>query len=191
MHADRNTAIALAAILTVWFFGSLIAAKGLFSQETAAWVQAIGAIAAIFVAAWLASIPIRQAEQARRASKRDFVNAIIDAAQIATQHFEAVLASIAARDPRAFSEGVRQIEIGDFSALKALLKEPISTWPSPQLYVRANNLLRCLRVFQRVTREMTSTIHHGTGWALGLSLAARYERDRRAFDQSVAGIKLE
>lgn len=154
MHADRNTAIALAAVLAVWFFGSLIAAKGLFSQETAAWVQAIGAVAAIMAAGWTAQLPIRAAAE-KAAQDHDRELDEISIAMGDAQEMFADLRQALDRGDRVLID-CAYIEFrkrGDEdAALRSWLTLPARDWPNVSLYVRANRLVAEISEFRSLNQ---------------------------------------
>lgn len=141
MNADRNTAIALAAVLTAWFFGSLIAAKGLFSQETAAWVQAIGAVAAIAATGYYASLPGRLEERRRRQE----ANGRLAATTFAFRATWIIANPIAeALDRNEYGSAVSLMKAAEttpvFSAADAYLKLTPDQWPSARLFIFGSNL---------------------------------------------------
>jgi hypothetical protein len=152
MHPDRPTAIALAAVLVCWFFWGLIASKGVFSQETAAWVQALGAIAAIAATGWFATLPLRHAQESARAAKRREITEITWAATEAKASLENIRAAVERNDERAahraFSAARNKTDAD--AALRSWLQVPARDWPNVSVYVRAQALVDAI---DRLRRE--------------------------------------
>lgn len=160
MHADRNTAIALAAILAVWFFGSLIAAKGIFSQETAAWVQAIGAVAAIIAAGWAAQLPLKQELKRRRDAEAHLLSSIEIAGILVGHDLAQTRGAASNKNIEAFNKAIGSAKSDGAKALGRYLDLPITNWPSVSLYVSAAELLRCASEYRSRAEGVASYIQY-------------------------------
>jgi hypothetical protein len=129
-------------MLVVGLMASVIGAKGLYSEVTAAWVQAIASVAAIIAAGYFASLPLRHAEQARRRERLALIEAVDEAVKAYWTPVSLLSSSVRKRNQLLLLRAVQQRDHAADRALKSLLEMPAASWPSAKLYVAAAQLVR-------------------------------------------------
>jgi hypothetical protein len=83
--ATRTLAIAVGLVAVVGVLVFVVWQKGLASAETAAWVQAVGTIGAIFGAIWIAQASERRATADQKQRRADAIQTLASVAEHASQ----------------------------------------------------------------------------------------------------------
>lgn len=158
MTSIRKIGLGLALMSAVGFLWALIDQRGLFSEEAAAWIQAAASVAAILAAGHYAAAPQRHADALERRRRIDLVNAIYDAGAIVNLHFQPIVTAVEQRDAAEIAPRLRRRSRAELSALKRLLKEPVTNWPSPQLYIHASRLHIAADVMMHLDANVTASL---------------------------------
>lgn len=123
--------VAVAALLGV------IGEKGLFSAETASWVQGLGTIAAILASAWIATLPLEAEARKRREARIELVNTITDTVDVVTTEIHPICAALKGHDAQAAAAAWKTWKTAPATLmLDPLLAMPIREWPDPMLFRR-------------------------------------------------------
>ncbi|MBW8813617.1 MAG: hypothetical protein JF588_09345 [Caulobacterales bacterium] len=193
MKGWSAVALGAAIILSVAILGGVIGARGLYSQEVAAWAQAVGSVAAIGVTARLAFIPIQAEDNRRRRRQADFINMVTDAAQHALAAAFAALAAVDADDPDGVCDGINALNTsGTVRTLEEVLKIPLTEWPSPIFFTRTRRLFDALRFF--ASQGWDGANRWSTDALAGIPvrrLAAEVRLREQEFQISLAGLTLD
>lgn len=134
-------AVALACFVA-WAAFSMVDAPPMTRGELADWGQGLGSVAAVFIAAWVGTLPSRMEARARATRKVEFAMAIRDASKWIWLRIERLRYDINGRRQTDVILGVSAIkQIALEAVLSKFLEEPISQWPSVELYVRTSDLV--------------------------------------------------
>jgi hypothetical protein len=164
--------LALALVLAGAFGG------GTFSQTVAAWAQAIGTVAAIVGAVWLAQGQMRQARAADLAETRAFVQAVRVELSVALAQYRADVGNVIG-DPRTTALELalpprRQVFVIYPASASRLGK--IDDEELRQLivvaYDRADSMLHALHVLHRLSLQVREGSAPESSFATVLSLAS-------------------
>jgi hypothetical protein len=163
----------IALMLGSGLLASVIGAKGLYSEVTAAWVQAIASVAAIIAAGVFTTAPLRHAESRDRRRQVAMINAVYDASAIVATDLAPLFQAAEARNPIDAVRAYWAKSKTETLALKKLLDEPVSTWPSPQLYSHAAAVLSRAEVIYGLPRGIINNLHQASDgdWELLNNLA--------------------
>lgn len=141
------------------------------SSEIAAWVQGVGTIGGVGIAAWVGTLPIRQRARERQASRVGFAEDVSGVARSVLHVCERVQASLDARNRLEAEINLRvlaELELGEL--VSDLLKEPRHVWPTRMSYFYGQTLLRALkgvkgnRLLQKL--EVLDPRHIDGAWAV-------------------------
>lgn len=124
------------------------------SGEVAAWVQGVGTVVAVLVAAWIGFLPARL--EARRAEKarHDFLRSIKLATRILVSHHKALRRAIKYQD---LEELIREVDFIELYRTKRLFESLLLTgaqaWPTFSLYEEVNGLMGALASFEAEAKD--------------------------------------
>lgn len=135
--------------------------NGLTSSETASWIQAVGTIAAVLIAVWAAQAPLRHLAKDRSERRADYLQAVVLSVMPAYLYLQPTMAKIRAGDWSGFSALARELDPGNTKALRRLLEEPVSNWPSAMLYVEAQKLLSVIDRYIDQVPKHAALAHQG------------------------------
>ncbi|WP_332771689.1 hypothetical protein [Phenylobacterium sp.] len=171
--------------------------SGILNSAMASWVQGLGTLGAIFAAIYAGQVPLRIDRDRRRDEHREFVTAVIDAAQYLDLQVERLRPHVAGRyaDELAKDFTAHNHSRGR-DAMDKLLDEPLTKWPSHILYIRTLKLtdtwitlFSTVNGYEKHAREdggqMRDIAFHRIEAAL-----AEYGKAEQAFKQSIAGLRL-
>lgn len=162
------------------------------SSELAAWVQGIGTVAAVAIAAWVGMVPIRHERQARLAKRRDFINAIVDAAGYAIVAANDVLDASHRGVIEDFTRGLEALKQTEaVSALAKLLEEPVTTWPSAAAYVRALDLSSAVIELRNIEAQDYQPTRVAQAWVTPRRITNRVMAAEKSLMDLIARIGLE
>ncbi len=99
----------------------------------AAWVQAIGSIAAIFGAAWAAGVPLRAQERERVRTRDERLSMIERASSDLIASRKPCALGLVERDHAAYEEGSKAMDTSQHIRARTMLDLPASDWPSVEL----------------------------------------------------------
>ncbi len=107
----------------------------------AAGVQAVGSVLAIFVAVWVAGIPIRSAERDRAKVQRERLEAIRDAGALLIEFRRPTADAILTRDEGRWETASKALDSSDLALATSVMGLPIEYWPSIPLHSATRGLL--------------------------------------------------
>jgi len=162
-------AIAL-ALFMAWAAFHMIDAPPMTRGELADWAQGIGSIAAVGIAAWVGTVPVRQEARRVLAARRQLASTVLESAEYLESRFTLIERTINARRSEEARLWADNLEMWEPEAvLLHLLQEPAANWPALKLYVRAHDLVVSLRMFKaHLTQAAADTPEHWTAEHWGL-----------------------
>lgn len=170
------------AIFVGWAAFHIIDAPPMTRGEVADWAQGLGSVAAVGIAAWVGTIPIRQQNRDARRARADLISSVVEGAAV----MRIRIASLGAAIRRSDAKYVRlELDVYEWGkptlVLERLLEMPLGGWPSIQLFVRAHDLFIGYQlVIQRCEKYLPVAGTDPGAWASMISAWQVYERaDRR------------
>ncbi|MBA4013889.1 MAG: hypothetical protein C0481_18670 [Phenylobacterium sp.] len=107
-----------------------------FNAGVAAWAQAIGGLAAIWVAYLVGQLPAKQAREARKAEQIAFCETLKRAAQFTFSTYSDAFIAADKQDWLAFRSAIgAPVQAKTDGLIVKALEEPLSNWPSGELYL--------------------------------------------------------
>lgn len=153
LQSPKGT-VGVAAVLAAAFaLGGAIAEDGLFGQVTAAWVQAIGSIAAISAAIWIAGRQFRQSEIHRWEADASRVSVAL--------HLSAQLRDAIDEAQRSVLPRLPTFEPSNFESVRAALDEvPLMELPAGKAAIAVVNLRRAAQLYEATYRSWVKACSH-------------------------------
>jgi len=157
LGSPKATVGVVSTLAAAFALGGSIAADGLFGQVTAAWVQAIGSIAAITAAIWIAGRQFRQSEFHRWESD---ANRISVALHLAKQAVDAI-----AEAQSGVEAGKATFTPTNFQTVQAALDEvPLLDLPAGKAAISIVNLRRAVAFYNATYQKWLTALEQFETW---------------------------
>lgn len=106
----------------------------LFSNELAAWVQALGSIGAILAAGWAAGVPVRAQRRERGLEQGARLMAMREAADTLLASRQCYAEALLEGQAEKFEKAAAKLDSSDHEFASAILQTPATEWPSIRLF---------------------------------------------------------
>lgn len=185
------------------FFGAvalLIAAALVFSGarpgadfgSVADWAQVAGSLAALGGIYWSTTRTITAQLGPLRNARRDFINAVSDAVDLALGDIDDVRAAARAADRNGVVAAWDLSDQERWKAFEAIIRIPIERWPSAIFYVRTSALYNAFHRYQSTVDSFVTNARQGFGVIDSVShREGELAVALTGFKQSLAGLKID
>ncbi len=137
-------------------------------------------------------VPVREERRARLANRRDFINAIVDAAGYAIVAANDVLDASHRGVIEDFASGLETLKQNEAaSALTKLLEEPVTAWPSAAAYVRALDLSSAVAELRNLEARDYQPTLTAPAWATPRRITNRVMAAEKSLMDLIAAMDFE